>query len=766
MRNALLSALLLLFAVPTLAQTSNLDELPLPVLRQKLATSANDTNRVKIQLALGHLMFFKPTKGQKEADTATRLAADAEALSRRLNYHFGIINAMLLSAETFYDRKDRETGLKVAQNALTFAQTHHNNDGQARAYNLISQYYSDTDPIELRNRIFYLYKAIAIFRKERNALWLSYLLTTNANLLFQAERTTEGLKLLFEALNLGKGVSRRTVEGIYMNIANTSFRQGDYQSALRYNFFALKTAAEVRDTSMQASYINHAIASAYVKLQDHSKAIPYALEAVRMAKRYNQTRFANTASSTLALAYTHTNKLPKALALLNEMKRQAYSDPDKLSVRVDLLNNLVYAKHFAQAADYAREVKELLAGIPPHNITDLMNGYNSLASYYSETGQAKLAYQYADLHAAMARKLNYLAGIRTAESRYYKLVTLKGDLKLAMEHFLKQQEIKDSIDNIAKEYQISLLRIENETLEKNKHIDSLTRETQISDIKLKRNQLISSVTAVVSLMLLIITALIYSRYRLKQRSNALLTQQKAEIDQKNAALQLLVADKMELLEDKDELLTEKDLLLKEVNHRVKNNLQIVMSLLSSQSAYLANDEAQQAILESYNRVRSIALIHDQLYKADNIAEINLSLYIKELINSLNDSLNRKPNNIAIKCDIEDITLDVSQAIPVGIILNEAVTNALKHAFPNGRPGTITILVKKTGTFIEMRIGDNGVGLSDDVSLSTVNTLGLTLLEGLTTQLEGTFSIENNEGLAINLKFPIKVTEIHPQVLSN
>jgi two-component sensor histidine kinase len=765
MKNAFLCIFFLLFALSTLAQTSNLDELPMPVLRQKLAASANDTNKVQVQLALGHLMLQKPTLDEKGIDSAKKFASQASVLSRQLNYHFGIINSMLLSSEIATNRGDRDAGLKIAQNALAFSQKFHYSDGEARSYHLIAQCYQVSDPVELRNRIFYINKAIAIYRKNRNVLWLSFMLTANAELLFQSERTTEGLKLLFEALNLGKGVSRRTVEGIYWHIGKTSFRLGDNHNALKYNLLALKTAIEVKDTTLQYCGINHSIALTYIKMLDYGRAIPYSIEALRIAKRYNNREYINAASSALALEYTHTSKLTEALTVLNEMKSHAYSDLDKLSVSVELLNNLTYAKRFETADNYAREVKELLEGIPPHNVTEIMNAYNSLASYYSETKQAKLAYHYADLYAGMARKHNYIAGIRTAENRYYKLISLKGDLKSAFGHYLKGQEIKDSVDNIAKAYQISLLQIENETQEKNRHIDSLTRNAQINESRLKRNQLIQKVTIGGCVMLLVITGLIYSRYRLKQRNNALLTLQKSEIDQQNVALQQLVKDKNELLEDKDELLVEKDLLLKEVNHRVKNNLQIVMNLLQSQSVYMSNESAQQAILESQNRVRSIALIHDQLYKTEHITEINLTSYIKELVHSLNGSLNQANNHISITWDIDDISIDVSQAMPVGIILNEIVTNALKYAFPKNHPGTIAILVKRSGTFIEMRVSDNGIGLPEDFNLASTKTLGITLLSGLTAQLKGTFSVENRNGLTITLKFPVEVTVTEAQLLN-
>lgn len=755
---------MLLIAKLVPAQTSNLDELPLNVLRQKLATSKNDTTKIQLQLALGHLMLLKPTKGEKDIDSAMYFANEASILSSKLNYQFGIINSLLLNSEVYNNRNDRETSLKIAHSALAFSQKHHNSDGEARAYHVIAQCYPASDPVELRSRIFYINKAIAIFRKNRNIPWLSFMLTANADLLFQAERTTEGLKSLFEALNLGKAVSRRTVEGIYRQIGKVSFGLGDYSNALKYNLLALKTAKEVKDTTLQVCSINYWIALTYIQMQDYDRAIPYSVAALKLAKRYDKQDYINAISSALASAYTHKNRLDDAVSLLNEVKNRAYNDLDKLSISVDFINNLTYAKQFEQAGEYAKEVKELLAGIPPHNVTEIMNAYNALASYYSETRQTKQAYYYADLHAAMAHKLNYIAGIRTAENRYYKLVSLNGNLKSVIGRYLKEQAIKDSIDNIAKDYQISLIHIENEAQEKNRHIDSLTREAQINDIKLKRNQFIQKVTIVGCIMLLTITGLIYSRYRLKQRSNKLLLKQKSEIDQQNTSLQHLVLDKNQLLYDKDKLLFEKDLLLKEVNHRVKNNLQIVMNLLQSQSVFLQNKKAQQAILESQNRVQSIALIHDQLYKTDHIATINLSLYINELIQSLNSSLNGGNNKVLLKCNIDDISIDVSQAIPVGIILNEIVTNALKYAFPNNRNGEINIDIKQSNDFINMQISDNGIGSTTDLNLANTNTLGITLIKGLTAQLNGIFSVENNNGLIVTVTFPVVTTLVQTQLL--
>ena len=486
----------------------------------------------------------------------------------------------------------------------------------------------------------------------------------------------------------------------------------------------------------------------YIKKKDYYKAIPYSMDVISMAKKYNDDDFVRSGTFQLASSYTHTGQLPKALLALDNLKTLKAGFLKKIALSIEFINNLTYAKKFQSAQQYVNELERLLPKIYQENIQDLMNAHNALAYYYSETGKTNKAYHHTELYAKMAHKLNYTVGIQTAEYRYYQLVSLKGDKKSALAHFLKEKAIKDSIDNVSKAYQISLLNIENEALEKNRHIEMLTKDAQINDIELKRNQLIQRMAVGGIIILLIFIALIYSRYRLKQKSNAMLLSQKMEIDKQNHALKHLVSYK-------NQLLVEKDLLFKEVNHRVKNNLQIVMSLLASKSVSLTTESAKHVILESQNRVRSIALIHDQLHETGNVTEISLSLYIKELTNSLDDLVNNSISNIEMTCELDDIMLDVSQAIPIGIILNETVTNALKYAFPNNQKGKVIICVKLIKKFVELEISDNGVGLPADFSLSNVNSLGISLLKGLTHQLEGSLDIQNNNGLTILIKFPLK-----------
>lgn len=243
-------------------------------------------------------------------------------------------------------------------------------------------------------------------------------------------------------------------------------------------------------------------------------------------------------------------------------------------------------------------------------------------------------------------------------------------------------------------------------------------------------------------MMLVVLGLLYNGYRLKKKNNHQLTVQKQEIDNKNTHLQQLVV--------------EKEWLLKEINHRVKNNLQIVMSLLNNQCFYMQDAQALLAIQESQHRVHSISLIHKKLYQGDNIGTIHMPDYISELVQYLKESFS-PIHNIRFETLIEDIHLDVSQAVPLGLILNEAITNCFKYAFPQSMAGTILIsLSKPSSERLRLEISDNGVGLPKDFKTSPIGSLGMSMMEGLTDDLGGHWQLESTAGTRIIIEFPYNI----------
>ncbi|MFO7889469.1 MAG: PAS domain S-box protein [bacterium] len=202
-------------------------------------------------------------------------------------------------------------------------------------------------------------------------------------------------------------------------------------------------------------------------------------------------------------------------------------------------------------------------------------------------------------------------------------------------------------------------------------------------------------------------------------------------------------------------LNEKEVLLKEVHHRVKNNLNIIVSLLNLQSEQIKNKEqALSALSETRDRVYSMALIHDQLYQTDNFSNINMKTYIQTMARGLMSSLS-SGKKVSVNIEIKDIYLNINKAIPCGLILNEIVTNCLKHAFPKRGKGKILIEFHRYNNQYEFLVRDDGVGLPEKIDIKKSKSLGLKLIHLLTKQLGGNITIKKKKGTEFRIIFPVE-----------
>jgi two-component sensor histidine kinase len=198
---------------------------------------------------------------------------------------------------------------------------------------------------------------------------------------------------------------------------------------------------------------------------------------------------------------------------------------------------------------------------------------------------------------------------------------------------------------------------------------------------------------------------------------------------------------------------EKEILLKEIHHRVKNNLQVISSLFNLQAGQVRETGTLQILRDSQTRVRSMALIHEKLYQSKNLARIDFGEYVQSLATDLFRSYQRTLGGIQLKVQVDEVYLDLDQAIPCGLILNELVTNALKYAFPGGREGTIRVeLHNETGNMVTLRVMDDGIGLPNDLDVHTTKTLGWQLINSLVAQLDGRLEIDNTHGTNCGVSF--------------
>jgi two-component sensor histidine kinase/CheY-like chemotaxis protein len=200
-------------------------------------------------------------------------------------------------------------------------------------------------------------------------------------------------------------------------------------------------------------------------------------------------------------------------------------------------------------------------------------------------------------------------------------------------------------------------------------------------------------------------------------------------------------------------LREKEVLLKEIQHRVKNNLQVVASLLQLQSGQTRDPEARQMLKEGQSRIRAMALVHQKLYQSPNLAKIKFAQYVEELTNSLLQSFGIGPEVISLKITINEVFLGIDTAIPVALIIHELVSNSLRHAFPDGRRGRIEIdLHHEEGEF-SLTVSDDGIGLPASVRFPETDSLGWQLVSALADQLEARVELRNHHGTFFQFTFP-------------
>ena len=319
-----------------------------------------------------------------------------------------------------------------------------------------------------------------------------------------------------------------------------------------------------------------------------------------------------------------------------------------------------------------------------------------------------------------------------------KIDSASGHFQDAYNHAMKIGQLHDSIHFTAGTRQVNELRAQYQTQKKEDDIKLLNHQAAAQKAQMRQDRFARNVMIIGTILLILFLGLLFSRFRLKQRTNRQLELQQDEITKKNVSL--------------EHLLKEKEWLLKEVHHRVKNNLHTVICLLESQAAYL-EDDALKALEISQHRIYVMSLIHQKLYLSGDMKTIDMSVYLPEFVHYLSDSFGTSAN-IRFKLKIERIKLGLAQAIPVALIINEAITNSIKYAFPENRRGIIEITMHQEDTMITLIIADDGVGADLTLANAAIGSLGLKLINGLSEDLNAQINFDNNAGTRITIVFSV------------
>ena len=602
---------------------------------------------------------------------------------------------------------------------------------------------------------------------------------------FLLDNNPDKEKILTEAMNLYKETGNKVKEAeTLMKLVTVHFWTGNLplakkESIQAYNFLKKIGFKHTHYNAATIAYID-------LVLKNQKEALFYAIDGVKTMEATQDLAVADNFYMRLGSIYHQMGNVEESAQLFKKSTEIGQKNPNSQSWYknfISYVGALSELGHHKEALDYLKKTTERY---PPDNLFDKILIARTAALSYEKLGNMKLAeknyeiiekyspqlitpqtaYDIAIMLSEMS--LFYATTGKTAKAKIsaykvfsinnkyslefnyhvldlslFKIDSVSGKYLSAIKHYQKFKKSNDSITNYSKHKEIERLRFEYETAQKEQNIKSLQTQAKLQQSKLDESNLLIKLSIGSLLLLLIIIGLLYNLYRVKQRNNKELEIKEKEISLKNSNLQ--------------HLLDEKEWLMKEIHHRVKNNLQTVISLLNSQSAYVDNDMALSTIKSSQHRIHSMSLIHQKLYMSENISTINMPVYIKELIEYLKDSFQLR-QRIRFEIKVEQLELDVVQAVPLGLIINEAVTNSIKYAFPNDQDGIISIILTATDTNqYLLSIQDNGIGIPAEFKEKT-NSFGLSLIKGLSDDLEGTFSIENNNGTLLKLNFEKVILE--------
>lgn len=680
--------------------------------------------KTQLLLELGAYYLFKP--GNAKTDMANAFTYIKAAYDQSLQTTLEPAALNLLGK--YYCSTGNVTEAEASfTKSLQLCTRNQNKAGQALAAEYMGIYRSPGKPDNLA----WLQKSLAIYKelqqKEKQIELLADIIAVQLRNNWQdAIPSLEQQRQLMDETGIRHVMYNEDVQAYLADVG------GNFWNCYKHATLALQAIQQTGDSSL-AVCIYGKIGNAYSHLDKDAEAIAWYKRALQEKNNLPQIFwYKNFLALTEMMVYN--NQPQEALHLADSIS--ALYPPVNLFDRIYLEQAkgacYQYLNRAKEADACYTRFTEMARDFPvQYAYGELPGTYYRIAHFYLNQRN----YEKARWYVAKAKTLNYgtqaLHNKCQLEKLEFRLDSAAGNFRSAVQHYIRYKEYEDSLYDIDQHRRMDELVITHETEKKEQNITLLKQQAVMQLNEIKQARLIRNITFCGIVLLLAMCGLLFHQYRVKKRTGQL-------AHEKSVAL--------------EHLLNEKEWLLKEIHHRVKNNLQTIVSLLESQSAYL-QDDALLALQDSQNRVYAMSLIHQKLYQNNNMAAINMVTYLPELTAHLRDSF-ACGQHVKFSMNIAPAEIDVSQAIPLGLILNEAITNSLKYAFSkNSNEPEISISMQMINTRqMQLVITDNGKGLPQGFDSYRTNSLGMKLMRGLTEDINGQFSISSGNGTSVAVVF--------------
>ena len=704
-----------------------------------LAESHSDAERINYELELAEYSIKKPGNFKFDLDNAQRWINKAKQLNAKLNSKEAQGHILIEEGYLLRENGPSTQGRDMIAQGIALLKNTSDKSLLAGAYRNLGDCYDPNNPQQVAARVASFKQAIKCYKqcgnKKETAIMLEQLAETYLSMGgFQPAKNS-----IVESLAVYNSINYKEVQALYDLLGVMYAMQADYGNALKYQLKAVRICDELKDSSMLTCEIKNHLGIMYSKLDQANNALTYLNAALFIAELHKDPPSVRVISVNISRCYTSLKDYKSALDVLDESSAMFKDVPIDNAMKMTTDDSYVIILSKLKKPDRARPYVEdilRLMFLPDVSPLNLPNSYRALVSYYFLIKNYNAILAIMPKYQKAAEETKFPAYRTDYLGFWYQLDSVRNDYKGGFAHLLKYKALEDSIFNEKKTQQIALLQnsYENQQKEseirlKSADIELLTKNAKLAKAQLKGVRFTRNVTLAGIVVFILIFGMQYRRYQEKQKMNLLITG-------KNAELQKLV--------------TEKEWLLKEVHHRVKNNLHTVICLLESQAAYLEND-ALKAVESSQHRIFAMSLVHQRLYQSTDIQTVDIANYLSEFIMYLKESFG-EPANIAFQQEIESMRLDVSQAIPIALIVNEAVTNAIKYAFPEHRRGVIKVGLAREADSLRLSIEDNGVGIPEGVQTEKLTSLGLELIKGLTDDLKGRVQFLVKKGTSVVVSF--------------